>query len=282
MSPSKEARVMDGIIMVSHQLSPPTVTHFNGALEFDGEGVFASAQQKLLRDFMAHALGEFARFRKDTNIDVESRLRLESPDETEFPATIIVRIIGTDISSAQVEDYRAAAQAITRVLVRQSSLGETDLVGRLTDEEQSFLSEKGNELQARFANRLVTQGFFVSFGAEQLGGVTIQGTMPTLVSDEAVQERIQGTARLIGFDEARLKVSLQVESVNDGAEAKGRLEALCPNERFLRILAGAYANRHMVEFLALRQPSVGRSRSVITLVELEEISSNDPEFFQLD
>lgn len=106
--------------------------------------------------------------------------------------------------------------------------------------------------------------------------------MPTLVSDEAVQERIQGTARLIGFDEARLKVSLQVESVNDGAEAKGRLEALCPNERFLRILAGAYANRHMVEFLALRQPSVGRSRSVITLVELEEISSNDPEFFQLD
>jgi hypothetical protein len=285
MTMQEPSVTFDASILVLHPLSAPQVFNAEGALEFEEEGALVLPVQKQLKDAMVRVLSEFAEFRKTPAIAVESRLRVESQDESEFPATHVVRLVGVGVTSAEVMVFRAAAQVILSSLVPQRSLAEPDMGSSLQENEKCFLRELGDGIAAKFAGKSITQGFVVKFGNADLHGVSVQGSMPALALEQGASGTLEGVGKPLGFNEEKSTAILWFTgAANDDGLSLGRerLEVLCHNLDFLRTLAHAYANRNLVKFKAIRQPEARKKRSVITLLELSEVAANNPDQFQLE
>mgnify|MGYP005862639163 FL=1 len=281
----ESSKSFDASILVLHPLSAPHVFNADGALEFEEESALVLPVQKQLKDAMVRVLGEFADFRATPAIALESRFRVESQDESEFPATHVVRLIGSGATTTEVLVFRTAAQFVLGQLVPQKSLGEQGTDHLLNEKEKIFLTGLGEGVAAKFANKSITQGFVVRFGIDDLHGLTLQGMMPTLDLEQRAQGIVEGVGRPMGFDEQKSTATLWFrQAANDQEQSpdEGRLEVLCHDLDFLRTLARAYANRKMVEFKALKQSEARKKRSVITLLELREVADNDSDQFQLE
>ncbi|KPP97210.1 hypothetical protein [Marinobacter sp. HL-58] len=276
---------LDTSILVLHPSSAPHVISTAGALEFEGETALVLPAQKQLKDKMVKVLNEFVSFRKTPGIAVEARLRIESQQRTEFPATHVIRLEGSGVTSDEVMVFRAAAQLILSSLVSQRSFGEQEMEHVLTEDEKFYLNELGSGVAAKFAGKSIPQGFIVRLGINDRHGINVHGNMQLLALKQSAHGTIEGVGRPIGFDEQKSSATLWFrKAANDDDESPnaGKLEVLCHNLDFLRVLAGAYANRNQVEFKALRQPEARKKKSVITLLELREVAANDPDQFQLE
>ncbi|MEP3590571.1 MAG: hypothetical protein ABJN18_13490, partial [Marinobacter sp.] len=218
-----QPRALDCSLLVMHPICAPNVYSSDGALEFEEEGALVLPNQKLFKDAMVKALSEIIAARKDPHIAVESRLRVQPNEASEFPATHVVRLIGSGVTQANVAIYRAAAQCILSDLVPQRSLGELDSVDLLGEADVELIREVGKSVSARFANKSITQGFVVRFGLEDLNGVAVQGVMPELVLEEHVDEAIEGVGLPLAFDVQKTTVVIWMsEAANDGCKS-GRI-----------------------------------------------------------
>ena len=285
MTNQKSCETLNAAILVLHPLSAPNVVHSGGALEFEEEGALVLPSQKQLKDTMVRVLNDFVSFRKTPAIAVESRLRVEPQDGTEYPATHVIRLVGSGTTPAEGMVFRAAAQVILTALISQRSFGEQETDHVLTEEEKLFLNELGGDVAAKFASKSITQGFVVRFGATDLHGITVQGVMPPLALEQSAHGTIEGVGRPLGFDEQKSTAIFWFsKAANDGGKVpyEGRLEIVCHNLDFLRTVARAFANRNLLEFKALSQPEPKKKKPVITLLELREVAANDQDQFKLE
>jgi len=67
----------------------------------------------------------------------------------------------------------------------------------------------------------------------------------------------------------------------DASEIEGRTEILCHDLDFLRVFARAYANRSLVKFQVVSQQEARKQKTVLTLLELEEVAVDPAENFDL-
>ena len=284
MTRQKLKGTLDASILILHPACAPCVFHSGGALEFEEEGALVLPAQKQIKNSMIHVLNEFLSFRKTPAIGVESRLRVESRDGTEFPATYVVRLVGSGVTSAEVMVFRAAARFILNAFVPQRSLGDQETDHLLQETEKVFLRELGDGVAAKYAHKSITQGFVVRFGNVDPHGVTLQGIMPALDLEQRAYGTIEGFGRPMGFDEQKSTATLwftRFANDHESSPDEGRLKILCHDLDFLRTIARAYANRNQLEFKALRQPEARKKKPVITLLELREVAANDLDQFEL-
>jgi hypothetical protein len=264
----------------------PTVSSSDGALEFEEEGAITLPIQKSFKDAMVKVLADFAGFRESSILDIESRLRVNWSDDSEFPATHVVRLVGPGVGYEEVAVFRAAAQFAIRELIPQRSTGEIETEELLTGAEKEFLGTLGRRIAGKFANKPITQGFVVRFGPDDLNGVTIQGVMAPLLIDEKVNFTTKGRGYSMGFDESKNTVFIHcVEGANDTGEpinTSTRLELNCHDVRMFLTMAQAYVNRSQILFMALVQKDARQKKEVITLTQLSEIAANDPDDFTLE
>ena len=283
MVDEKCSDTFDPLILILHPASAPCVINSSGALEFE-EDALVLPMQKKLKDAMVRVLNDFANFRQKP-FSIESRLRVESHDEKDFPATHVVRLVGSEASSSEVMVFRAAAKFILGELIPQKSIGEQTTDDLLDKQEKSHLKKSGSGIAAKFGGQSISQGFVVKFGTyDDLDGVAVQGQMPALELEQSAYETIEGVGRPMGFDEQKSIAFLWfIKAGNNGDESpnEGRFEVLCHNWDFLRTLAQAYVNRNIVEFRALKQSEPRKKKSVITLLDLREIAADELDQFQL-
>jgi hypothetical protein len=276
----------DSIVLIFHPSNAPNFFNSDGVLEFDGESSIALPMQKQFKDAMVKILTEFAAFRQSPVVDVESRLRVDSHNETEFPATYVVRLVGHDIGVSYVERFRAAAQFVVRTFMAQRSIEEIEVEHLLSEEEKDFLRVCAGRIAAKFANKSIPQGFVVRFGPDDPHGVIVQGIMAPLLIEEKLNTTISGSARPMGFDVDKNTVILLCDqAANDPGEStysKGPIELHCQDSQMLTTLAQAYVNCAEVSFTALVQLATKTKKPVITLTCLqEEKVANDPKSFDL-
>lgn len=277
----------DLVILVFHPSNAPNIVSADGALEFDSDGSIALPVQKQFKDLMVRVLTDFAVFRQSPVVNVESRLRVDPHNETEFPATHVVRLVGNGVSVNDVEVYRAAAQFTVREFIAQRSIDEIDMEHFLSEDEKVFLSDRAQEIAEKFANKTITQGFVIRFGPADHSGVIVQGVMAPLLIEEKANTTIRGCARPIGFDENRNTIILFCdEAANDSGESpfsKGPMELRCYDAQMLFTVAQAYVNRAHVSYTALVQRAAKTKKAVLTLTGLWEVEgANDSENFELD
>ncbi|SFE93382.1 hypothetical protein SAMN04487869_12617 [Marinobacter sp. DSM 26671] len=285
MTTSNVGEFFDTSVLVLHPSSAPSVFAADGALEFEEESSIALPMQKKLKDAMVVALSDFAKFRKTPDVALEFRLRVESQNGIEFPATHVVRLIGPEVVSSDVSLYRAAARFILAQWVKQRSLDEQETEHLLSEAEKAFLKEVGEGIAANFAGRSISRGFVVRFGMDDLGGLVIQGVMPSLTIDQAAQATVLGVGGPLGFDEVKGSVTMWIsKSVSEDLQLPGssRVQAQCHDLEALRVLAQAYANRNEIEFKALVQQDASNKKPVITILELKEVPLGDPDQFHLE
>lgn len=275
---------IDTTILVLHPSSAPHVVNAGGALEFEEEGALVLPVQKQLKEALVRALSDFACARKSAGVIIESRLRVEPDTGTEFPATHVIRLVGSDVTAADVTEFRAAAQLILSTLVPQRMLGDTESEPPLSASEMETLRLLAEDVVAKFANRAIKQGVMIRFGGAELHGVTVHGVMPALTLEQRAMGTLHSTAKPMGFDEQKGHAILWVMPVTGSeeiAQIQGRIEVLCHDPELLRILAKAYANRSAVEFRALRQREARKQKMVMTLLELKELPSDRLDAFEL-
>jgi len=275
---------IDTTILVLHPSSAPHVVNAGGALEFEEEGALVLPVQKQLKEALVRALSDFACARKSAGVIIESRLRVEPDTGKEFPATHVIRLAGSDVTAADVTEFRAAAQLILSTLVPQRMLGDTESEPPLSASEMETLRLLAEDVVAKFANRAIKQGVMIRFGGAELRGVTVHGVMPALTLEQRAIGTLHSTAKPVGFDEQKGHAILWVMPVTGSEEVakiQGRIEVLCHDPELLRILAKAYANRSAVEFRALRQREARKQKMVMTLLELKELPSDRLEAFEL-
>lgn len=277
---------LDPVILIFHPSNAPRVSSSDGALEFEEEGAITLPIQKLFKDAMVKVLTDFAGFRESSILDIESRLRVNWSDDSEFPATHVVRLVGPEVSAEAVAVFRAAAQFVIRELVPQRSTGEIEMAHLLTGADKEFLGTLGRRIAGKFANKSITQGFVVWFGSADLNGVTIQGVMAPLLIDEKVNSTMRARGYSMGFDETKNTVIINcVEAANDNGEpinTSTRLELNCHDARMFLTIAQAYVNRSQISFMALVQKDAKHKKEVLTLTQLSEIAANDPADFTLE
>lgn len=277
----------DLIVLVLHPSNAPNIVSADGALEFDSDGSIALPVQRQFKDAMVRVLTEFAVFRQSPVVDVESRLRVDPHNETEFPATHVVRLVGNDVGINDVEVFRAAAQFTVREFIAQRSIEEIDMEHFLSEDEKEFLSDRAQDIAAKFANKSISQGFVVRFGTADPHGVLIQGVMAPLLIEEKVSTTLSGLAQPKGFNESTSTIILFYhEAANDSGESphsSGPIELHCHDVQMLRTVAQAYANQAQVSFTALVQQAAKTKKVVLTLTGLREVEvANDSENFELD
>ena len=120
---------------------------------------------------------------------------------------------------------------------------------------------------------------------DDLGGLVIQGVMPSLTIDQAAQATVLGVGGPLGFDEVKGSVTMWIsKSVSEDLQLPGssRVQAQCHDLEALRVLAQAYANRNEIEFKALVQQDASNKKPVITILELKEVPLGDPDQFHLE
>lgn len=283
----KSCATYDTTILVLHPSTAPHVVNTGGALEFEEEGALVLPEQRHLKDALVRALNEFAICRKAEALVVEAWLRVDSKDDVEFPATYVVRLVGSGVTPADVEVFTAAARLVLAELIPQRAVGEPEVEPVLGEQDVSILQSLGTDVAARFANKSIKRGIMIKFGGggEDLQGITMQGLMPALAVEQGSLGTIQGVARPLGFDEEKGAVTLMVKKrANDDEDShcEGRLDLLCHDLDFLRIVARVYANRGQVEFTAITQPEVRKKKPIITLLELSEAAAYDLDEFQLE
>lgn len=272
---------IDTTILVLHPSSAPHVVNAGGALEFEEEGALVLPVQKQLKEALVRALSDFACARKSAGVIIESRLRVEPDTGKEFPATHVIRLAGSDVTAADVAEFRAAAQLILSTLVPQRMLGDTESEPPLSASEMETLRLLAEDVVAKFANRAIKQGVMIRFGGAELRGVTVHGVMPALTLEQRAIGTLHSTAKPVGFDEQKGHAILWVIGSEEVAKIQGRIEVLCHDPELLRILAKAYANRSAVEFRALRQREARKQKMVMTLLELKELPSDRLDAFEL-
>lgn len=275
---------VDTTIVVLHPTSAPHVTNADGILEFEGEGALILPTQKQLKDSLVRVLNEFVSVRKAGDVAVEFRLRVDPETGTEFPATHVIRLAGSDVTVAEVEAFRVAARIVLSELVPQRTLGDSANEHLLEESEIKELKALGEEVATRFANRSIKQGVMVNFGGGELQGVAVQGVMPALTVEQGAQGVLRGTARPMGFDEHKGIANLWLipeASDEESSHVHGRTEVLCHNLDFLRILAKAYANRSLVEYEAVSQLEARKRKMVITILALKEVAVDEVDSFEL-
>ncbi|WP_431475264.1 hypothetical protein RVM24_08525 [Marinobacter sp. KM021] len=274
----------DGTIVVLHPASAPHFFNAGGALEFEEESSIVLPAQKQLKDAIVSALSDFRDMRKLAATSVEWRLRIEPTHDVEFPATYVVRLAGPGATASEVDVFRTAARFVFRDLIPQRILGEPEDAPILSEKEQEFLRSSGRGIAAKFANRSIKQGVMVRFGYEDLSGATVQGVMPSLTVEQKALGTVQATGRPLGFDEQKSTVTLWVTpgaNDEDASELEGRTEILCHDLEYLRVFARAYANRSLVRFQAVSQQEARKQKTVLTLLELEEVAVDPAESFDL-
>ncbi|HIB64754.1 MAG TPA: hypothetical protein EYO33_06510 [Phycisphaerales bacterium] len=274
----------DGTIVVLHPASAPHVVNSGGVLEFEEDSSIVLPAQKQLKDAVVSALNDFRDMRKVTSIFVEWRLRIEPTHDVEFPATYVVRLVGPGATASEVEVFRAAARWVFSDLIPQRILGEPEGEPILSEKEKEFLGTLSRGIAAKFASRSIKQGVMVRFGFEDLSGATVQGVMPSLTVEQKALGRMWAAGRPLGFDEQKSTVTLWVSpSANDedASEIEGRTEILCHDLDFLRVFARAYANRSLVKFQVVSQQEARKQKTVLTLLELEEVAVDPAENFDL-
>jgi hypothetical protein len=274
----------DGTIVVLHPASAPHVVNSGGVLEFEEDSSIVLPAQKQLKDAVVSALNDFRDMRKVTSIFVEWRLRIEPTHDVEFPATYVVRLVGPGATASEVEVFRAAARWVFSDLIPQRILGEPEDEPILSEKEKEFLGTLSRGIAAKFASRSIKQGVMVRFGFEDLSGATVQGVMPSLTVEQKALGRMWAAGRPLGFDEQKSTVTLWVSpSANDedASEIEGRTEILCHDLDFLRVFARAYANRSLVKFQVVSQQEARKQKTVLTLLELEEVAVDPAENFDL-
>tara|TARA_Y100000588_G_C14044982_1_gene834554 strand:+ start:128 stop:688 length:561 start_codon:yes stop_codon:yes gene_type:complete len=183
-----------------------------------------------------------------------------------------------------VEVFRAAARLVFRDLIPQRILGEPEDEPILSEKEQEFLGTLSRGIAAKFASRSIKQGVMVRFGFEDLGGATVQGVMPSLTVEQKALGTMWAAGRPLGFDEQKSTVTLWVTpgaNDEDASEIEGRTEILCHDLDFLRVFARAYANRSLVKFQVVSQQEARKQKTVLTLLELEEVAVDPAESFDL-
>ncbi|MGM0767099.1 MAG: hypothetical protein ACQEV6_03650 [Pseudomonadota bacterium] len=274
----------DGTIVVLHPASAPHVVNSGGVLEFEEDSSIVLPAQKQLKDAVVSALNDFRDMRKLAATSVEWRLRIEPTNNVEFPATYVVRLVGPGATASEVEVFRAAARWVFRDLIPQRILGEPEDEPILSEKEQEFLGTLSRGIAAKFASRSIKQGVMVRFGFEDLSGATVQGVMPSLTVEQKALGTMWAAGRPLGFDEQKSTVTLWVSpSANDedASEIEGRTEILCHDLDFLRVFARAYANRSLVKFQVVSQQEARKQKTVLTLLELEEVAVDPAESFDL-
>ena len=274
----------DGTIVVLHPASAPHVVNSGGVLEFEEDSSIVLPAQKQLKDAVVSALNDFRDMRKLAATSVEWRLRIEPTHNVEFPATYVVRLVGPGATASEVEVFRAAARLVFRDLIPQRILGEPEDEPILSEKEQEFLGTLSRGIAAKFASRSIKQGVMVRFGFEDLGGATVQGVMPSLTVEQKALGTMWAAGRPLGFDEQKSTVTLWVTpgaNDEDASEIEGRTEILCHDLDFLRVFARAYANRSLEKFQAVSQQDARKQKTVLTLLELEEVAVDPAESFDL-
>lgn len=285
MATQESCATLDTTILVLHPSSAPHVVNTDGALEFEEEGALVLPAQKQLKDALIRALNEYASSRKTGAVAVESWLRVDSRSDIEFPATYVIKLVGSGVTSVDVEAFSAAARLILAKLIPQQALGEPEVDSLLGKQDQDVLQSLGEDVAARFANKSIKQGVMIKFGRADSHGITMQGVMPALTVEQGSLGTIEGIERPLGFDEEKSIVILTVrKAANDdkGSHCEGRIEVLCHDLKFLRIVAQVYANCGQVEFKAITQPEARKKKPVITLVELNEVAANELDQFELE
>lgn len=285
MTTQESCATLDTTILVLHPSSAPHVVNTDGALEFEEEGALVLPAQKQLKDALIRALNEYANSQKTESVVVESRLRVDSRSDVEFPATYVIKLVGSGVTSVDVEAFSAAARLILAKLFPQRTLGEPEVESLLGMQDQDVLQSLGEDVAARFANKSIKQGIMIKFGSADPQGITMRGVMPALAVEQGSLGTIEGIARPMGFDEEKSIVILMVKkSANDDeSHCDGRIEMLCHDLGFLRIVAQVYANGGQVEFKATTQPGVRKKRkSVFTLQALSPVAANELDHFELE
>lgn len=274
----------DATIVVLHPASAPHVVNSGGVLEFEEESSIVLPAQKQLKDAVVSALNDFRDMRKLSATSIEWRLRIEPTHDVEFPATYVVRLVGPGATASEVEVFRAAARFVLRGLIPQRILGEPEDEPILSEKEQEFLGALSRGISAKFANRSIKQGVMVRFGFEDLSGAKVQGVMPSLTVEQKALGTIWAAGRPLGFDEQKSTVTLWVtagSNHDDASELEGRAEIFCHDLEFLRVFARAYANRSLVKFQAVSQREARKQKTVLTLLELQEVAVDPAENFDL-
>lgn len=285
MATQKSSTILDTTILILHPSSAPHVVNTDDGVEFEEEGAVVLPAQKQLKEAMIRALDDYASFRKTAAISMKSWLRVDSRSDVEFPATSVLRLAGSGVTSADVEVFTAAARLLLAKLIPQRALGEPEVERLLGKKEEDVLKSLGEAVAARFANKSIKQGITIKFGSADPQGIIMQGVMPALAVEQGSFGTIEGVARPLGFDEGKSTVTLMVKkSANDDEDPhyEGRMEMLCHDLRFLRIVAQVYANRGQVEFRAITQPEARKKKPVITLLELSEVAVNELDQFELE
>lgn len=198
-------------ILVLHPVSAPSVVNTDGALEFEEEGALVLPAQKQLKDALIQALIEYASCRKIAATCIKSRLRVDVGSNVEFPASYVLRLSGTDITSAEVNVFKAAARFVLAKLIPQQELGEPQTEHLLGEKDKHILRSLGEDVAARFAGKSFRQGIVIKFGSTDSQGIKLQGVMPALAIDHSSIGTVIGIARPLGLDEEKSTVTLLVE-----------------------------------------------------------------------
>lgn len=285
MATQESCAILDTTILVLHPSSAPHVVNINGALEFEEEGALVLPAQRQLKDALIRALNDYASSRKTEAFAVESWLRVDSRSDVEFPATYVIKLAGSGVTSVDVETFSAAARLLLAKLIPQRALGEPEVERLLGKQDQDILQSLGEDVAARFANKSIKQGVMIRFGSADPQGITMQGVMPALAVEQGSLGTIEGIARPLGFDEEKSIVLLMVKkSAKDDeySHCEGRIEVLCHDLGFLRIVAQVYASCGQVEFKAITQPDARKKKPAITLLELSAVAANELDQFELE
>lgn len=275
----------ESIILVFHPANAPSIFSTDGVVEFEEDAGISLPTQKAFKDAVVKVLMEFAEHRSSGGLEISARLRVDTGSQSGYPAAHVVRVAGHGVTAQETRVFRAAAQYVVGEFVAQMSLGERGEQRLLSAEDQAFLSDRSREIGRKFANKSITQGFVVRFGASDEHGTVIQGQMPPMPVVEKSNGTVTGFAYPVGFDARSHTVVLKTEAANDDGKPLRKTQDVvfkCLDAQMLKTVAQAYINASRLSFKALLQRDSPNRKGDLTLTALSEVAANDDQSFELE